>query len=291
MVDLMTYEGENLQGQPWQVYPRPQMRRDSFLNLNGQWDFAVPDFNLPPETYDKSIRVPFCPECRLSGIGEHFPERSPLFYRRTFTVPEEFHKGRVLLHIGAADQVAQVYVNGQFLASHKGGYEAFSVDITNALKAEKAGTKAVKLLEDNVKLMERLGNSVRVEADLPKAEKRIMQMLLETKRSVKDLEAGLKELYSLTLKDLPELWYPDKSKAAPCVLAWLLTAHETTFTHPWNQKDVVAEYKQAGICPQAKEILEELNPARVQRAMLALACANLGITGRSKKMYLMRLKN
>ena len=136
MVDLMTYEGENLQGQPWQIYPRPQMRRDSFLNLNGQWDFAVPDINLPPETYDKSIRVPFCPECRLSGIGEHFPERSPLFYRRTFTVPEEFHKGRVLLHIGAADQVAQVYVNGQFLASHKGGYEAFSVDITNALKAE-----------------------------------------------------------------------------------------------------------------------------------------------------------
>lgn len=156
----------------------------------------------------------------------------------------------------------------------------------NALKAEKAGTKAVKLLEDNVKLMERLGNSVRVEADLPKAEKRIMQMLLETKRSVKDLEVQLKDMYSLTFKDLPELWYPDKSKAAPCVLAWLLTAHETTFTHPWNQKDVVAEYKQAGICPQAKEILEELNPARVQRAMLALACANLGITGRSKKMYL-----
>ena len=131
MVDLMTVEGENLQGQPWQVYPRPQMRRDNFLNLNGEWDLAVGD-----RAFDKKIMVPFCPESQLSGIREHFSERSSLYSRRTFSLPEDFNKGRVLLHIGAADQVAQVYVNGQFLASHKGGYEAFSVDITTALKAE-----------------------------------------------------------------------------------------------------------------------------------------------------------
>ena len=131
MVDLMTVEGEDLQGQPWQAYPRPQMRRDSFINLNGEWELAVGDGE-----FDKKIMVPFCPESQLSGIGEHFPERSSLYYRRTFSLPEDFNKGRVLLHIGAADQVAQVYVNGQFLASHRGGYEAFSVDITDVLKEE-----------------------------------------------------------------------------------------------------------------------------------------------------------
>ena len=136
MVDLMTYEGEKLTGQPWQVYPRPQMKRDSYLNLNGKWEFAVPDFNMPPDTYDKTILVPFCPESQLSGMKEHFPERSALFYCRTFVLPEGFRKNRVLLHIGAADQVAQVYVNGQFLSTHKGGYEAFSVDITDVLKEE-----------------------------------------------------------------------------------------------------------------------------------------------------------
>lgn len=137
MVDLMTYEGENLQGQPWQVYPRPQMRRNSFLNLNGQWDFEF--YGGPtvlPIEYSHNIMVPFCPECKLSGIREHYPEGTNLFYRRTFSLPEDFNKGRVILHIGAADQVAQVYVNGEFLASHKGGYESFCVDISHVLKEE-----------------------------------------------------------------------------------------------------------------------------------------------------------
>ena len=131
MVDLMTYEGETLQGQPWQVYPRPQMRRDSFLNLNGEWELAVGDGE-----FDKKILVPFCPESQLSGVKEHFSERSSLRYRRTFSLPEGFNIGSVLLHIGAADQVAQVYVNDQRLTSHKGGYEVFCVDITDVLMEE-----------------------------------------------------------------------------------------------------------------------------------------------------------
>ena len=131
MVDLMTYEGEALTGQPWTSYPRPQMRRESCFNLNGQWDFATGDGK-----FDRKILVPFCPESQLSGIKKHYGEGTSLYYRRQFALPDGFCKGRVLLHIGAADQVARIYVNGQLLAAHKGGYEAFSVDITDALADE-----------------------------------------------------------------------------------------------------------------------------------------------------------
>ena len=128
--DLMTAAGENLRGTPWQVYPRPQMRRESFLNLNGAWDFSV--------NFEKmgQIRVPFCPESRLSAIGKHFEEGSLLCYQRTFRLPEGFQKGRVILHIGAADQRADVFVNGKAAGCHKGGYDAFSFDITPFLQEE-----------------------------------------------------------------------------------------------------------------------------------------------------------
>ena len=122
MVDLMTVEGESLQGTPWQVYPRPQMRRDSFLNLNGE--------------FDKKILVPFCPESQLSGLKEHFDHNQPLRYRRTFSVPDGFNRARVVLHFGAVDSYAEVLVNGKSVMEHTGGYEAFSVDITEQLKEE-----------------------------------------------------------------------------------------------------------------------------------------------------------
>ena len=131
---LTTPRGETLSGTPWQVYPRPQMRRDSYINLNGEWDFAVSSGN--PETFDMRILVPFCPESRPSGIGRHFEEGAPLWYRRRFLLPEGFRRERVLLHIGAADQIAEVFVNGQHLCRHEGGYASFCVDITEALAEE-----------------------------------------------------------------------------------------------------------------------------------------------------------
>ncbi len=123
--NLMTPQGEALSGTPWTVYPRPQMRRDSYFNLNGDWDFC-----------GRIIQVPFCPESTLSGIQAHYPEGTELRYQKKFVLPEGFNKGRVLLHIGAADQKADVYVNGTHLCHHEGGYEAFAVDITEALKEE-----------------------------------------------------------------------------------------------------------------------------------------------------------
>ena len=98
--DLYTPRGENLTGTPWTVYPRPQMKRDSYINLNGEWEFSVQD--TQPEQYEKKILVPFCPESLLSGVKEHYAEGSYLWYRRSFTLPEGFNRGRILLHIGAA---------------------------------------------------------------------------------------------------------------------------------------------------------------------------------------------
>ena len=137
---LWTLEGEYLKNnpdvQPWTVYPRPQLKRDSCLNLNGRWDFTAKKESWLPKEFDLKIRVPFCPEAPLSGIHGHFPEGTNLFYRRKFILPEGFNRGRVILHIGAADQVADVYVNGQEVCHHEGGYESFSCDITDALKEE-----------------------------------------------------------------------------------------------------------------------------------------------------------
>ncbi len=127
--DMITRAGETLTGEPWQVYPRPQMRRGSYVNLNGVWDFVTRD-------YHGKIRVPFCPESRLSGINRHFAEGAELKYSRSFTLPENFLQGRVLLHLGAVDQRAEVYVNGKAAGSHIGGYEAFALDITELLQPE-----------------------------------------------------------------------------------------------------------------------------------------------------------
>ena len=127
---LYTPEGETLQGTPWQVYPRPQLKRESYVNLNGMWKLDV-------NTADShNILVPFCPESGLSGIKQHFSEGSALFYSRKFTLPDDFRKDKVLLHIGAADQTAEVIVNRKHLGSHSGGYTNFTVDITDALEVE-----------------------------------------------------------------------------------------------------------------------------------------------------------
>ena len=130
---LYTPRGEALSGTPWDIYPRPQMKRDSYLSLNGEWEFST-NYGEPEGV--KTIRLPFCPESQLSGVGHHFPEGAALTYRKTVKLPEGFNRGRVLLHIGAADQKAMVFVNKKKLLEHEGGYEAFSVDITDALQEE-----------------------------------------------------------------------------------------------------------------------------------------------------------
>jgi len=129
--NMYTTQGEALTDTPWEIYPRPQLRRESYMNLNGIWELSVEGQAEP-----FSIQVPFCPESLLSGINQHFPEGSVLSYRRKFRLPEGFHKGRILLHIGAADQIAEVYVNQKSVGRHEGGYTSFTLDITDALEEE-----------------------------------------------------------------------------------------------------------------------------------------------------------
>ncbi len=136
LVDLYTPDGETLTGIPWNTYPRPQLRRDSFYCLNGDWEFTTADTDTLPAVYNETIRVPFAPESLLSGIHRTFERHTRLFYRRTFTLPSDFGQGRILLHFGAADQFATVFLNGQELGTHTGGYDAFSFDITDYIQKE-----------------------------------------------------------------------------------------------------------------------------------------------------------
>ncbi len=123
-------------------YPRPQMVRDEWMNLNGLWQFA-PAASIdddPPFKRDlaRRILVPFPMESSLSGVGEH---HEFAWYRRTFKVPDSWRSRRVILHFGAVDWQADIYVNGIPLGTHLGGYDAFEIDITGALLPEPAGVE------------------------------------------------------------------------------------------------------------------------------------------------------
>ena len=122
--------------QPLPEYPRPQMVRDSYLNLNGPWSYAITTSASKPAQADGTILVPFSPESELSGVGHVLQPEEYLWYIRTVTLPDGFNVGRVLLHFGAVDQIATVWCNGVELTTHTGGYLPFTVDITEVLAKE-----------------------------------------------------------------------------------------------------------------------------------------------------------
>jgi hypothetical protein len=115
-------------------YPRPQMVRPDWLNLNGLWDVAITSKDAKRATFQTQILVPFPVESALSGVMRPVSENDRIWYRRTFEVPMKWLGRRVLLHFGAVDFEATVWVNGQEMGQHRGGYDAFSFDITDALK-------------------------------------------------------------------------------------------------------------------------------------------------------------
>ena len=108
---LYTEAGEKLPAIPFNVYPRPQLKRDSFFCLNGKWSFDVPALGIE----NAEITVPFAPESLLSGINRSMGKRAHLFYRKSFALPSDFKKDRVILHFGAVDQIARISLNGAFV--------------------------------------------------------------------------------------------------------------------------------------------------------------------------------
>ena len=135
---MLTPWGESLdKNNVLQEYPRPQLRRDSYLNLNGLWDYVFTDTPDIPRHFEGEILVPFSPESELSGVGRALQPGEYLWYRYMSELPEDFNQGRLLLHFGAVDQIATVWVNGYELKRHAGGFTPFSVDITEAVKSRR----------------------------------------------------------------------------------------------------------------------------------------------------------
>lgn len=131
--ELHTPFEKDLSDAPWQEYPRPQLKRDSYINLNGYWELTLK--NKKGELSLGRILVPFVPESRISGIGRRFSKKDILVYSRSFELPDGFMKDRLLLHFGAVDQSCRVLVNGSPAGSHEGGYTPFVLDITESVTA------------------------------------------------------------------------------------------------------------------------------------------------------------
>lgn len=119
----------------WQSYPRPQLRREGYMILNGNWKLDGAD-----------IEVPYAPQSRLSGyegnVGETFT------YETTFAIPQEWEKERVILHFGAVDQICEVFVNETVVGRHEGGYLHFSFDITDVVKRNRINALRVEVTDE-----------------------------------------------------------------------------------------------------------------------------------------------
>lgn len=133
---LTKYINELENNKPLQEYPRPQLVRDSYINLNGLWDFEISKTTKLPTNYSLNILVPYCVESVLSGINKSIEDDDYLYYRKSIKFDKKFIKDKVLLHIDAVDQLAKVYVNNHSAGESYNGYLPLVIDIKPYLKDE-----------------------------------------------------------------------------------------------------------------------------------------------------------
>jgi len=121
---------------PWPEYPRPDMIRTNWLNLNGLWDYAVTAKDAKPDTWEGQILVPFPIESALSGVKRRVSDTENLWYKTEFKVPAKWKKSKLLLNFEACDWETKVFVDGKEAGMHRGGYDPFSFEISGLLSDE-----------------------------------------------------------------------------------------------------------------------------------------------------------
>ena len=147
---LMTTWGEKVTAEnAHQEYPRPQMVRQEWKNLNGLWNYALTakDASKPQEINEGQILVPFAIESALSGVQKRFTPEDRLWYETEFTVPKNWRGKRIILHFGAVDYASEIWVNGKQIGTHKGSSDAFRFDVTDALKGSGPQTLVVSVTD------------------------------------------------------------------------------------------------------------------------------------------------
>jgi hypothetical protein len=118
---------------PWLQYPRPDMVRNAWINLNGLWDYAITQKGIKPEKWDGSILVPYPVESAISGVRKRVSENQNLWYKRSFSIPNVWNKKHILLNFEACDWETIVWIDGKEAGTHRGGYDPFTFDITAAI--------------------------------------------------------------------------------------------------------------------------------------------------------------